>query len=52
MSEKKDLIFEDCQNEVKRFLELKGKDWTQIGNRFYVFTHMMEEVGVDTTRGC
>jgi len=33
------------QEEVAKFLEEQGRDWTQIDNRFYLFTHMVEEIG-------
>ena len=35
----------EAQEEVKKFLETQGKDWTQIDNHFYVFTHLSEEIG-------
>lgn len=31
--------------KVKKFLNIQGKDWTQIDNRLYLFTHMSEEMG-------
>jgi len=34
-----------AQEEVAKFLEKQGRDWTQIDNRFYLFTHMAEEIG-------
>jgi len=34
-----------AQEEVARFLDEQGRDWTQIDNRFYLFTHMAEEIG-------
>ena len=34
-----------AQEEVKKFVEIQGKDWTQIDNHFYVFTHLSEEIG-------
>jgi NTP pyrophosphatase (non-canonical NTP hydrolase) len=34
-----------AQKEVEKFLEAQGKDWTQIDNHFYVFTHLSEEMG-------
>jgi len=30
---------------VEKFLDAQGKEWTQIDNRFYVFTHLVEEIG-------
>jgi len=35
----------EAQGRVKNFLEVQGKAWTQIDNRFYLFTHMSEEMG-------
>ena len=35
----------EIQKEVERFLNQKGKDWTQIDNHFYLFTHLSEEIG-------
>lgn len=34
-----------AQNRVKTFLDSRSKDWSQIDNRFYTFTHMTEEIG-------
>lgn len=41
----KDLTIKRAQGEVKRFLEEQGRDWTQIDNHFYLFTHLSEEMG-------
>ncbi|MFQ6126836.1 MAG: MazG nucleotide pyrophosphohydrolase domain-containing protein [Candidatus Heimdallarchaeota archaeon] len=40
-----DISIKQAQEEVEQFLEERGKDWTQVDNRFYVFTHMIEEIG-------
>lgn len=40
-----DISIKQAQEEVEKFLEERGKDWTQMDNRFYVFTHMIEEIG-------
>ena len=45
MSSAKDLTVKEAQERVEKFLNLQGKDWTQIDNRFYLFTHMGEEMG-------
>ena len=45
MSSAKDLTIKEAQEKVERFLSLQGKDWTRIDNRFYLFTHMSEEMG-------
>jgi NTP pyrophosphatase (non-canonical NTP hydrolase) len=34
-----------AQQEVKKFMDVQGKGWTQIDNHFYVFTHLSEETG-------
>jgi NTP pyrophosphatase (non-canonical NTP hydrolase) len=39
------LTIKQAQQEVKEFLEAQGKDWTQIDNHFYDFTHLSEEIG-------
>lgn len=39
------LTIKQAQEEVKRFIDAKGKDWTQIDNHFYLFTHLSEEIG-------
>lgn len=39
------LTIKRAQKEVEKFLEAQGKDWTQIDNHFYVFTHLSEEMG-------
>jgi len=39
------MTIKQAQEEVKKFLEAQGKDWTQIDNHFYVFTHLCEEMG-------
>ena len=41
----RDITIKQAQEEVKKFLEVQGKDWTQIDNHFYVFTHLSEEMG-------
>lgn len=41
----KELTIKQAQNEVREFLDTQGKGWTQIDNRFYLFTHMVEEIG-------
>ena len=45
MSSLKDMSIRQAQEEVEKFLEEQGKDWTQIDNCFYLFTHMTEEIG-------
>lgn len=40
-----DMNIRRVQEEVAKFLEEQGRDWTQIDNRFYLFTHMAEEIG-------
>ncbi len=45
MSSANDTTIRQVQGRIKKFLEEQGKDWTQIDNRFYLFTHMSEEVG-------
>jgi len=45
MSSAKDLTIREAQEKVEKFLNLRGKDWTQTDNRFYMFTHMSEEMG-------
>ena len=45
MISSKDISIKKAQEEVEKFLEEQGKDWTQIDNRFYLFTHMIEEIG-------
>jgi len=44
MSSPKDTI-KQAQDRIKKFLNVQGKDWTKIDNRFYLFTHMSEEMG-------
>ena len=39
------LTIRQAQEEVRRFLDAQGRDWTQIDNHFYVFTHLGEEIG-------
>jgi NTP pyrophosphatase (non-canonical NTP hydrolase) len=34
-----------AQGLVKDFLDKMGPEWTLIDNRFYIVTHMMEEIG-------
>lgn len=41
----RNLTIKQAQGEVETFLQEQGKDWTQIDNHFYVFTHLSEEVG-------
>ncbi len=41
----KNMTIKQAQEEVKKFLEAQGKDWTQIDNHFYLFTHLSEEMG-------
>jgi len=41
----KDVTIKQAQQEVKRFLEKQGRDWTQIDNHFYIYTHLSEEMG-------
>jgi len=41
----RDMTIKQAEEEVKNFLEAQGKDWTQIDNHFYVFTHLSEEMG-------
>jgi len=45
MGSSEDIRIKQAQEEVEKFLEERGKDWTQVDNRFYVFTHMIEEIG-------
>lgn len=45
MSSINDVGIGQAQKEVKKFLDDQGRDWTQIDNHFYVFTHMTEEIG-------
>ncbi len=45
MSSPKDMTIKQAQERVKKFLDVQDKDWTQIDNRFYLFTHMSEEMG-------
>jgi len=41
----RNMTIKQAQEEVKKFLEAQGKDWTQIQNHFYLFTHLSEELG-------
>jgi NTP pyrophosphatase (non-canonical NTP hydrolase) len=41
----RNMTFRQGQQEVKEFIEKKGKAWTQIDNHLYVFTHLSEEIG-------
>lgn len=34
-----------AQHRVKTFLDSRPKDWSQIDNHFYTFTHLIEELG-------
>jgi len=45
MGSSEDISIKQAQEEVEKFLEEQDKDWTQVDNRFYVFTHMIEEIG-------
>jgi len=45
MSKREELTIRQAQDLVKKFLVAQGKEWTQIDNRFYVFTHLVEETG-------
>jgi NTP pyrophosphatase (non-canonical NTP hydrolase) len=41
----RNLTFRQAQEEIREFVEKQGKDWTQIDNHFYLFTHLSEEMG-------
>lgn len=41
----RNMTFEQAQEQVREFLEKQRKDWTQIDNHFYLFTHLSEEMG-------
>jgi len=45
MNKPKDTTIKEAQESVKKFLTVQGKAWTQVDNRFYLFTHMSEEMG-------
>lgn len=45
MSSANDTTIRQVQERIKKFLEEQGKDWTQMDNRFYLFTHLSEEIG-------
>ena len=45
MNSTKDVTIKQAQQRVERFLDVQGKDWAQIDNRFFLFTHMSEEIG-------
>jgi NTP pyrophosphatase (non-canonical NTP hydrolase) len=45
MYPKRGTTIRQAQERVKDFLESREKNWTQIDNHFYLFTHMMEEAG-------
>jgi len=45
MSKQGELTIKQAQGEVEKFLEAQGKEWTQIDNHFYLFTHLAEETG-------
>ncbi len=45
MSSPENVTIRQIQDRVEKFLNAQGKGWTQIDNRFYVFTHMSEEMG-------
>ncbi|MHA1960734.1 MAG: hypothetical protein ACW99U_10900 [Candidatus Thorarchaeota archaeon] len=35
----------DVQERIRRFVQSKNPDWSQLDNRFYLMTHMVEELG-------
>lgn len=39
------MTIKQAQEEVRKFIEAQGKDWSQIDNHFYLFTHLSEEMG-------
>jgi len=39
------LTIKQAQEEVRKFIDVQGKDWSQIDNHFYLFTHLSEEIG-------
>jgi len=41
----KHVTISEAQEMVKKFLEEMPPNWTLMHNRFYIFTHMLEEVG-------
>jgi NTP pyrophosphatase (non-canonical NTP hydrolase) len=45
MSKCEELTIRQAQELVKKFLVEQGREWTQIDNHFYVFTHLVEETG-------
>lgn len=45
MYQQRDTTIRQAQERVKNFLDSREKNWTQIDNHFYLFTHMMEEAG-------
>ena len=45
MNSTKHITIKQAQQRVKKFLDVQGKDWTQIDNHFFLFTHMNEEMG-------
>ena len=45
ISSPKDTTIKQAQEKVKKLLNVQGKDWTQIDNRFYLFTYTSEEMG-------
>jgi len=45
MNLSKEITIKQAQEEVREFLDRQGEDWARVGNRFYLFTHMTEELG-------
>ena len=39
------MTINQAQEEVRKFIDQQGKDWSQIDNHFYLFTHLSEEIG-------
>ncbi|MHA1961032.1 MAG: MazG nucleotide pyrophosphohydrolase domain-containing protein [Candidatus Thorarchaeota archaeon] len=39
------LTIRDAQEKVRRFVNSKEPSWAQLDNRFYLMTHMVEELG-------
>jgi len=42
---KKHITISEAQKMIKNFLDEMPPNWTLIHNRFYIFTHMLEEIG-------
>ncbi len=40
-----DMTLKQAQEEVREFIYAQGRDWSQIDNHFYLFTHLSEEMG-------